>query len=51
LKLPMSIRPSEISAMALDDANGVIVLATTRNELWLLDYAISPSSLRVAEFA
>lgn len=46
LKLPMSIHPQEISALALDDANGVISLATTRSELWLLDYAVAPAALR-----
>lgn len=51
LKLPLSIHPHEISALALDDANGVIALATTRSELWLLDYAISPATLRVPEYA
>ena len=50
LKLPMSIHPHEISALALDDANGVIGLATTRSELWLLDYAITPASVRAPEF-
>ncbi|KAG9047902.1 hypothetical protein FS837_001231 [Tulasnella sp. UAMH 9824] len=51
LKLPMSIHPHEISALALDDANGVIALATTRSELWLLDYAVAPTAIRGAEFA
>ncbi|KAG8925297.1 hypothetical protein FRC01_010391 [Tulasnella sp. 417] len=51
LKLPMSIHPHEISALALDDANGVIALATTRSELWLLDYAVAPITIRGAEFA
>ncbi|KAG8980614.1 hypothetical protein FRB90_007593 [Tulasnella sp. 427] len=51
LKLPMSIHPHEISALALDDANGVIALASTRSELWLLDYAVAPTAIRGAEFA
>lgn len=49
LKLPLSIHPHEISALALDDANGIISLATTRSELWLLDYAVAPMAVRGAE--
>lgn len=50
LKLPMSIHGHEISALALDDSNGVIALATTRSEMWLLDYAVAPSALKPVDF-
>lgn len=42
LKLPLAIQSHEISALALDDANGIIALATAKGELWLLDYGIMP---------
>jgi len=51
LKLPMSIHLHEISALALDDANGIVAIGTARSELWLLDYAVAPATLRGAEYA
>ncbi|KAG8860126.1 hypothetical protein FRB96_004149 [Tulasnella sp. 330] len=44
LKLPLAIQSHEISALALDDANGIIALATAKGELWLLDYGIMPGT-------
>ncbi|KAG8987160.1 hypothetical protein FRB94_002586 [Tulasnella sp. JGI-2019a] len=42
LRLPLAIQSHEISALALDDANGIIALATAKGELWLLDYGVMP---------
>ncbi|KAG8932323.1 hypothetical protein FRC02_001330 [Tulasnella sp. 418] len=44
LKLPASLNARDISAVALDDASGILALSTIRSELWILDYAVRPSS-------
>ena len=43
LQLPSSIYPHGISAIALDDVNGKITLATIHHDIWVLDYAVPPS--------